>query len=85
MSIELACLNCACRLRAAPETPHEEIVQLMTEDGPWFALAPGDIFEDMVFAALTRRGRILCPDCGEPVSVHDSSFSELVGEPLAAW
>jgi hypothetical protein len=48
----------------------------MTDDGPWFALAPGRTFEDMIFAALARRGRILCPECGTAVAVHESSFCD---------
>jgi hypothetical protein len=56
----------------------------MTEEGPWFGLAPGATFEDMIITALTRRGQILCPQCGEAVSVHEASFGELAREALAA-
>lgn len=74
MSIELACPACPCRLHAAPEASEDEVVRYMTEEGPWFALAAGATFEDMVSQALNRRGRILCPECGEPVGVHASAF-----------
>ena len=76
MVVELACLACPCSFRTAPETPHDEVVRLMTDEGPWFGLAAGQTFEDMIFTALARRGRILCPDCGTAVTVHESSFCE---------
>jgi hypothetical protein len=41
----------------------------MTEDGPWFALASGATFQDMLVAALRARGRIRCPECGSAVAV----------------
>ena len=74
MLIELHCPRCSCCLRAAPETPAAEILDRMTEEGPWFALDDGETFEDMVFAALLRRGRILCPECRTILSVGETSF-----------
>jgi hypothetical protein len=41
----------------------------MTDDGPWFALASGETFQDMLVAALRARGTIRCPECGAPVAV----------------
>jgi hypothetical protein len=41
----------------------------MTEEAPWFALAEGETFQDMVQAALASRGKILCPECREEVLV----------------
>jgi hypothetical protein len=76
MVVELACLTCPCSFRTAPDTPHDEVVRLMTDDGPWFGLAPGGTFEDMIFTALARRGRILCPACGKSVAVHEASFGD---------
>ena len=76
MVVQLACLACPCSFRTSPETPHEEVVRLMTDDGPWFGLAPGRTFEDMIFTALARRGRILCPDCGTAVAVHEATFCD---------
>jgi hypothetical protein len=77
MVVELACLACPCSFHTAPDTPHDEVVRLMTDEGPWFGLAAGRTFEDMIFAALTRRGRILCPECGEPVAVQEASFGDV--------
>jgi hypothetical protein len=71
MEIELQCPCCPCRFAAASETPAEIILDRMTEDGPWFALGAGDTFDDMIGAALNRRGRIRCPDCGEAVVIHE--------------
>jgi hypothetical protein len=78
MVVELACLACPCSFRTAPETPHDEVVRLMTDEGPWFGLAPGQTFEDMIFTALACRGRILCPACGTAVAVQESSFCDEV-------
>jgi hypothetical protein len=55
----------------------------MIDEGPWFALAEGKTFEDMIFAALVRRGKIRCPECGKPVSIHEESLGELTRTPLA--
>jgi hypothetical protein len=76
MAIELSCLSCPCQFRAAADAPANDVVDRMTEEGPWFGLAAGETFEDMIFTALARRGRILCPDCGDVVAVHESSFGE---------
>ncbi len=74
MVVELACLACPCSFHAAPETPHDEVVRRMTDEGPWFGLGPGCTFEDMIFTALARRGRILCPDCGTAIAVGEATF-----------
>jgi DNA-directed RNA polymerase subunit RPC12/RpoP len=78
MQIELRCPYCACRLSAAYDTAAEDILDVMTEEGPWFALGRGRTFEDMVQAALAARGRIRCPECGADVSVHEES-ADLMG------
>ncbi len=69
MQLYLHCPNCSCRLSAPADLPTEDVVTLMTADAPWFALADGETFEDMVFTALQNRGRILCPNCREEVLV----------------
>jgi hypothetical protein len=85
MQIELLCPRCACRFGAAPETPAAEVFDRMTEEGPWYALGDGETFEDMIFAALTARGAIHCPDCGEAVGVSEESLGQLTQEMLARW
>jgi hypothetical protein len=45
----------------------------MIEDGPWFALAEGTTFKDMIFAALSARGRIGCPQCRTAVEIDQGS------------
>ncbi len=62
MDIHLCCPRCPCRFSSAPDASAEEVMDRMNGDAPWFALAEGETFEDMVFAALEARGRILCPD-----------------------
>jgi len=49
----------------------------MTDEGPWFGLAEGETFEDMIFAALTSRGAIRCPECAGTVAVSEESLAEL--------
>jgi hypothetical protein len=55
----------------------------MTEEGPWIALGRGDTFEAMVFAALTARGWVGCPDCGGAAAVREGE-TELLHEPELA-
>jgi hypothetical protein len=78
MQIELRCPSCPCVLAAPPETPALEILERMTNESPWFGLADGDTFEDMIFHALLRRGRISCPECGTAVLVQEESLGELL-------
>jgi hypothetical protein len=70
MKIELVCRNCYARFAASPETPAEDIVQRMTDEGPWYTLGAGDCFRDMIHTALEQRGRIACPECGALVRVR---------------
>ncbi|HZT83167.1 MAG TPA: hypothetical protein VFA26_23260 [Gemmataceae bacterium] len=85
MQVELYCPSCSCRFAAAPETPAAEIIDRMAEEGPWYALGDGETFEDMIFTALTSRGEIRCPECGEPVSVTEESLGQLAMEVLGSW
>ena len=85
MQIELYCSSCTCRFVAPPDTPAAEILDRMTEQGPWYALGDGETFEDMIFNALTARGDIRCPDCGDPVSVSEESLGVLAMELLGSW
>jgi hypothetical protein len=63
MQIHLHCPRCACHFSAPADTPASEVLDRMNDDAPWFALAEGDTFAEMVFAALASRGKILCPEC----------------------
>jgi hypothetical protein len=83
MQIELYCPECSCRFAAPPETAADEIIERMTDEGPWYALGDGETFEDMIFAALTSRGAIRCPECSRPVCVSEASLSQLAMELLA--
>jgi hypothetical protein len=85
MQIELHCPRCCCQFSAPPDAPAAEVVDRMTEEGPWYALGDGETFEDMIFAALTSRGVIRCPECGEPVSVSEESLGQLTLEVLTRW
>jgi hypothetical protein len=85
MEIELCCEPCNCRFSAPPDLPRDWVLHRMTEEGPWFALAEGATFEDMIFAALLTRGAIGCPECRELVGVREASMGGLLEEtPQAA-
>jgi hypothetical protein len=73
MKIELVCRVCQAHFTASPETPEEDVIQRMTEEGPWFALAGGACFRDMIHTALGRRGGIACPECGALIHVVEVS------------
>jgi hypothetical protein len=83
MHMELRCPRCPFRFAAVADTPADEVLDRMTEEGPWIALGRGDTFEAMVFAALTARGWIGCPDCGGAAAVREGE-TELLHEPELA-
>ena len=56
MQVELCCPECCCRFAAPPDTSADEIIERMTDEGPWYALGDGETFEDMVHAALSAGG-----------------------------
>lgn len=85
MQVELYCSQCHCRFAAAPDAPAAEVLDRMTEEGPWYALGDGETFEDMIFAALTSRGAIQCPECHTPVSVSEESLGQITMEMLSSW
>jgi len=74
MQIELHCPCCACHFSAPPDLPADQVLERMIDEGPWFALGEGETFEDMIFTALTRRGRICCPECRHAVSINEESL-----------
>jgi hypothetical protein len=74
MLLELRCPSCACHFRAPPETPYADVLDRMSDEGHWFGLAGGDTFEDMIVAALARRGTIRCPECLDGVVVGEQSL-----------
>jgi hypothetical protein len=82
MPIELRCKRCACHFSAAPDTPYLEILDRMIDEGPWFGLAEGQTFEDMVFATLATRGLIRCPVCLGGVIVDAPRSSQTFLQPL---
>jgi len=77
MPIALRCPSCPCCFRAAPETPADEVLDRMIDEGPWFALAEGKTFEDMLITALLRRGNIRCGECGRAVSIDEESLGRV--------
>jgi hypothetical protein len=85
MQVELYCPRCSSRFAAPPDTPAAEILDRMIDEGPWYALGDGETFEDMIFAALTSRGTIRCPECETPVEVSEESLGRIALELLAQW
>jgi hypothetical protein len=85
MQVELYCPHCSCRFAASPETPAADVLDRMTEEGPWYALGDGETFEDMIFATLVEQGAINCPDCGDPVTVNEESLGQFTREVLMHW
>jgi DNA-directed RNA polymerase subunit RPC12/RpoP len=85
MKVELYCPRCSCRLAADPNTPAAEILDRMTEEGPWYALGDGETFEDMIFTTLMAEGQVRCPECGDPVNVSEESLGRLTMEVLGSW
>src|SRR5262249_48876624 len=77
MQMGLCCRACRTRFVAPPDTPALEVLDRMIDDGPWFGLAEGETFGDMIFAALTSRGAIRCPECCKPVSVSEESLGQM--------
>jgi hypothetical protein len=78
VEIELFCPACLSRFAASPDTPADEIIDRMREEGPWYALANGASFEDMIFSALLYRGAIRCPDCSKPVLIREKTLGRLI-------
>jgi transposase-like protein len=83
MQIELRCPRCPCRFSAPPDLPADEVIDRMIDEGTWFALAKGETFEDMIFAALVARGKIRCPECSKAVAIHEESLGRLTRERFA--
>jgi hypothetical protein len=83
MQVELFCDNCQICFAAPPETPALDILDRMIDEGPWFALGEGETFEDMIFAALTSRGAICCPECCRPVAISEQSLGQMAMTLLA--
>jgi hypothetical protein len=85
MQVELFCPQCACRFAASPETPAAQVLDQMTQQGPWYSLGDGETFEDMIFSTLFAAGSIRCCECGEAVSVTEESLGQLATEVLGSW
>lgn len=85
MQVELFCSNCCCRFAAPPETSSQQVLDRMTEEGPWYYLGEGQTFEDMIFTTLAEEGSIFCPECGDPVEVSEESLGRMALEMLHQW
>jgi hypothetical protein len=78
MEVELYCSCCMNRFSAPPDCPRDVVLDRLTDEGPWFALAEGEVFEDMIFVALLDRGTIACPECRAPVDIREVSIGQMV-------
>jgi hypothetical protein len=78
MEVELFCSCCLNRFAAPPDCPQDSVLDRLTDEGLWFALADGALFEDMIFAALLGRGMITCAECGTPTDVREVSIGQML-------
>jgi hypothetical protein len=62
MDIRLNCTRCACHFRAPWYTPADQVLDRM-DAAPWFRMAAGDTFEELVATAVATGERIRCPQC----------------------
>lgn len=85
MQVELFCDGCSTSFAAPPEASADDIMERMTNEGPWYGLGEGETFEDMIFSTLTSRGGIFCPCCGDPVAVSEESLGRMAMEVLSQW
>jgi hypothetical protein len=84
MQLELYCSNCHCHF-TAPDTPAAEVLERITEEGPWCALGDGETFEDRLSTALHDEEPIHCPICGTDVTRNEETLGRLTQEMLAHW
>jgi hypothetical protein len=82
VQIHLRCPCCPCHFSAPADAPVAAILERMTEEAPWFTLAEGKTFEDMVFAALGESGGILCPRCRKEALVGGESLGQYSDDDL---
>jgi hypothetical protein len=85
MQVEWYCPCCCSLFAASPETPFAQVLEQMSEEGPWYTLGDGETFEDVLFTALTSQGEVLCRECGEPLTVSEENLGRLTQEMLASW
>ncbi len=84
MIINLRCPYCPCQFSAPAQMSAAEVLDRMAEDAPWFALAEGETFAEMLHSALARRGKLLCPGCREEVEVDGEESGPNQGQ-LSGW
>jgi hypothetical protein len=84
MQVELYCCHCHTHF-AAPKTPAGEVLERLSEEGPWCALGDGETVEDHISNALTDQEPIACPVCGEAVTLDEPSLARFAQEMLTHW
>jgi hypothetical protein len=85
MQVELYCPHCCMSFVADPETPAQDVLERMADEGPWYALGDGETYEDMIFSTLFACGTIRCAACGEAASVSEQSLGQMAMEVLGSW
>jgi hypothetical protein len=78
VEIELYCPDCLNQFAAPADTPCDEVLDRMRDEGPWYALASGGTFEDMICSALLYRGAIRCPECAGPVLIRERTLGRVI-------
>lgn len=85
MYVELYCDHCERPFVASPDTPASEVVDRLSEEGPWSALGDGVTVEDALAAALSDGAAGRCPRCGTEATVSEESLGRVTMELLATW
>ncbi len=85
MPLDLYCPNCRRDLRAFSEPFDPDVLERISEEGPWAALGDGATFEDTLYRALAESDAGRCPECDAVASVNEESLGRLTMEVLARW
>lgn len=85
MQLELRCPCCAHGFEFSADSPAGEVLDRVTEQGPWRALGDGETFEDLIHAALCSDESVRCAECGVPVPINEENLGRLSQAILARW
>src|SRR5262249_22733218 len=85
MLLEMHCSRCPCDIFTDSEEADREAFDGLSEEGPWFALGDGETPEDRLYAVLSARGALHCPECGEQTTVTEESLGKLALSVLTQW
>ncbi len=85
MQVELFCPCCQLHFSTPLDAPGVDVLDQLTEEGPWLALGDGQTYEDAIAATLSDLGLDECPRCGAAGRVKEESLGRLTMEVLNTW